>query len=292
MKLLLPLFIFSALTLTGWSQSNSATVSKRKGDVKVLKSKEKARQAKLKEKLSAAQSLQTGRRSRAELTFPNKAITRLGANTSFSFRSNGRNLKLNRGTLLLQVPKGRGGATIHSGSVTAAITGTTIMMEYRKGKWVKLISLEGKVSLNTKQGRIVLKPGQMVFLKDDGKVLTRPVDLDLKRLVETSKLVNSKGLGRLPKSALVLIQKEIAKQERLMKSGKLSRQTATKRKGIARLDKKVRRIHTPPPLVVPDVKIGEQFTKVVDPPPPIHKAPKADIPVYTPPPPPMYPNGF
>jgi cyclopropane fatty-acyl-phospholipid synthase-like methyltransferase len=64
------------------------------------------------------------------LLFRDQTLTRLGADTFFSFTQGTRDLTLERGTLLLQVPKGRGGARIRTAAVTASITGTTILLEH------------------------------------------------------------------------------------------------------------------------------------------------------------------
>ena len=72
----------------------------------------------------------TGTQSRSELTFADLTITRLGANTSFSFKQGTREMNLIDGAILFQVPKGSGGATIRTAGVTAAITGTTGIGEF------------------------------------------------------------------------------------------------------------------------------------------------------------------
>ena len=45
--------------------------------------------------------------------------------------------------MLLRVPKNAGGAQIKTAAVTAAITGTTIMLEYHPDAYIKFIVLEG-----------------------------------------------------------------------------------------------------------------------------------------------------
>jgi len=45
--------------------------------------------------------------------------------------------------MLLRVPKNAGGAKINTAAVTAAITGTTVMLEFHKNSYVKFIVLEG-----------------------------------------------------------------------------------------------------------------------------------------------------
>src|ERR1700761_6400428 len=89
-----------------------------------------ARLSRIRETIQGVQSVKTGLQSRAELTFPDKSLTRLGGNTIFSFQEGTRELELKQGTILFQVPKGAGGAKIRTAAITAAITGTTGCYEY------------------------------------------------------------------------------------------------------------------------------------------------------------------
>src|SRR5438552_13891055 len=63
--------------------------------------------------------LQTGAKSRSELLFQDNTLTRIGAETFFSFKTGTRDMTLEKGSMLLQVPKGLGGAKIHTAAVTA-----------------------------------------------------------------------------------------------------------------------------------------------------------------------------
>ena len=67
--------------------------------------------------------------SRAELTFTDQTLARLGANTIFSF-DKGTHRRDSAAARSLRVPKDAGGAQINTAAVTAAITGTTVMLEY------------------------------------------------------------------------------------------------------------------------------------------------------------------
>lgn len=81
--------------------------------------------AKVNEKIAENSKVATAAASMAELTFGDSTITRMGANTSFSFQSKERLVKLDRGTVLINTPPGAGGATVDCGGVTGAVTGTT-----------------------------------------------------------------------------------------------------------------------------------------------------------------------
>src|SRR5438477_6367304 len=101
--------------------------------VSLMESAKGDRPAVLRDAIKDDLGLQTGARSRSELLFQDNTLTRVGAETFFSFKTGTRDLTLEKGSMLLQVPKGLGGAKIHTAAVTAAITGTTIMMEYKPG---------------------------------------------------------------------------------------------------------------------------------------------------------------
>lgn len=80
--------------------------------------------------------------SRAELQYPDGSVVRIGQNTVFSFDASSRTLALEKGTLIFHIPKGSGGGTIKTPSLTAAITGTTGKVSENH-----IAILEGEVTL-------------------------------------------------------------------------------------------------------------------------------------------------
>ena len=91
-------------------------------DVKVMPSGAAARPATVNETVHQGSAVQTGVKSRSELTFQDQSITRLGDQTIFNVGGS-RTIQLGSGQFLLYVPKNSGGAKVKMGSVTAAITG-------------------------------------------------------------------------------------------------------------------------------------------------------------------------
>lgn len=177
--------------------------------------------AKVKDVVSGKTAVNTGVKSRAELMFDDKTLARLGSNTTFSFEQGTRVMNLKNGTMLLQVPKNVGGATIHTAAVTAAIVGTTIMIHYQPGQATKVIVLEGTLRLYLKgkmDDFITIKPGQMIHMNPNSKSLPEPMDLDLKALVKTSDLVNGFGSKNLD---MTLVREEIANQQNEIKDSRL-----------------------------------------------------------------------
>ena len=198
----------------------SAEVTKIINRVTVIEPAKGTRPATLRDVIKDNLGLQTGARSRSELLFQDNTLTRVGAETFFSFKTGTRDLTLEKGSMLLQVPKGLGGATIHTAAVTAAITGTTIMMEYSPGQYLKVLVLEGSLRLSRNGSfgdSLVLHPGKMVIMRPDAKKIPEPIDVDLAEIVRTSTLVNFPGSNVLP--SMPLIQAAITDQAKAVAKG-------------------------------------------------------------------------
>ncbi len=220
MKVATLLFLAASTAFTA-EPLQEATLQRIINQVRVLDLKAGAsRTAKELEKITATDGVRTGIRSRAELLFQDQTIARLGAETFFTFKQATREIRLDAGTLLLQVPKDQGGARIRSGSVTASVTGTTILMEHQPDKNLKLMVLEGhmRVAIPERFGEaLVLKPGEMIVMHPGAKTLPNPVEVDIATVMRTSKLIvppsdkrGGKGFRPLPSAGL--IQKASAKQ--------------------------------------------------------------------------------
>jgi hypothetical protein len=210
--LLAPAVLFSA-PLT------EARVTKIVNDVKLIDPAAADRDAKLNDVVRNDVALTTGIKSRSELLFQDNTLTRLGPESYFSFKAGTRDMTLQKGTLLLQVPKGMGGAKIHTAAVTAAITGTTIMVEYLPQKTLKVLVLEGnlRLSINGRFGdSLLLQPGRMVIMSPNAKRIPDPVTVDLKKVIRTSALVNmrhGKKTAAVPLPSMRLIEHEVDRQQ-------------------------------------------------------------------------------
>jgi FecR protein len=204
------------------SPLTSAEVTKIINRVNLIEPAKGVRPAALRDVIKDDLGLQTGARSRSELLFQDNTLTRVGAETFFSFKTGTRDMTLEKGSMLLQVPKGLGGARIHTAAVTAAITGTTIMMEYRPGQYLKVLVLEGSLRLSRNGSRgdsLVLHSGQMVIMRPDANTIPAPIDVDLAQIVRTSTLINFPGSNILP--SMPLIQAAINDQARELAKGTL-----------------------------------------------------------------------
>ncbi|MBX7158507.1 MAG: cupin domain-containing protein [Verrucomicrobiae bacterium] len=134
--------------------------------------------------------LQTGSRSRAELVAEDKTVTRVGANTIFSFQSQDRTIQLKRGSLLFHAPKGRGGGTIQTAAATAAVLGTTIIVTTTDDGGFKCLVLEGQGEVRLPNGfHQKVNAGELVFIRPGSKKISKPLPYDLSQQVENSLLV-------------------------------------------------------------------------------------------------------
>src|SRR5437660_9219326 len=208
------IWAIAATTSTIATELNQATITRLINNVQLRPGQEAPRAAVLNDNVPDGTTVATGMDSRTELTFTDQTSARLSANTIFSFDKGTRNLDLAEGAMLLRVPKGVGSAKITTGAVTAAINGTTVIVEYHPHAYIKFMSLEGTARLYLKRRwgeSVLIRPGQMLITNPDAKGgLPDPVDVDLERLLKTSLLIiDFPPLGRQN-----LIAKESEKQQR------------------------------------------------------------------------------
>ena len=191
-------------------------------EVNILPGQAAPRPAQVNDEVRDDTAVRTGTESRTELTFADATIARLGANTIFSFDGGTRNMDLRGGAMLLRVPKDAGGAKITTAAVTAAITGTTVLLEYNPDAYVKFIVLEGtaRIFLRGVLGESVLvSAGQMLMLRvtPPPKALPDPVDIDLERILSTSLLIR----GFPPLGSEALMATNVRQQQSLKVDGTL-----------------------------------------------------------------------
>ncbi|PYK76474.1 MAG: hypothetical protein DME42_00015 [Verrucomicrobia bacterium] len=142
--ILLVLFSFATVLSLTAARGKETRFSQVVRDVNLLAPHAAARPAHLNDNVPEGSAVRTGADSRAELTFADLTITRIGANSIFSFEENGRNVNVENGAILLRVPADSGGARIRSSALTVGITGTTVMFEHHRRTYTKLIVLEGR----------------------------------------------------------------------------------------------------------------------------------------------------
>ena len=216
--LLLTLAVGCALSCSAGTLVES-TYTEIINDVSTLATDGAATPAKLAKVVKAPDRVRTGAQSRAELTAPDKTITRVGANTVFSYSDQGRTVNLEKGSLLFHTPKGLGGGTIKSGGAAAAVLGTTLMVTATPDGGFKVILLEGRGNVRLLNGRsVTLQAGQLVFVLPGGKGFSEVVFINLGKLVDGSQLI--KGFTH-ELSSLPLIFAAIREQLARIDSGRL-----------------------------------------------------------------------
>src|SRR3984893_8421717 len=198
--------VFAFLAAFGFSANaetlKSARVTQIIKDVKLL-GDQGARTAAVSDEVREGAAVRTGVESRAELTFADLTITRLGANTVFSFNEGARQVNLDSGALLLQVPKGGAAVRINTAAATAAITGGTCLCESNKGFPLKVLVMEGAGEVCSKEHPDQCETahgGEMVTMTVDGEI-TKPVKFKADLVYKTTKLIN--GFPPLPNADLI-----------------------------------------------------------------------------------------
>src|SRR6266404_4797853 len=173
------------------AELKEARVTQVVNDVKLLSQQAAPRPAAVSDLVRHGTAVRTGTESRSELTFSDLTITRLGANTIFSFDEGTRQMNLIDGAILFQVPKGSGGLTIKTVAVTAGITGTTGIGEFHPATssnsqpFSKWLCLEGTFRLTLPNGQSVeVGPGKVVTT--DGKSFSKVQSFDIAKLLKSS----------------------------------------------------------------------------------------------------------
>ncbi|MGK0198799.1 MAG: hypothetical protein ACI91J_002078, partial [Yoonia sp.] len=172
------------------------------------------RPAQLNAQFNTPDLIQTGPRSLAELTAPDNTITRVGSNTIFSYAKSGRNVNLQKGSLLFHSPKGKGGGVIRTKAAAASVLGTTIVVSATLDGGFKCVVLEGKAQLQLPNGNFrVVRAGQVSFIMPGGKNFGPTVNINLEQLVKSSNLIQK---FEAPLPSLPKIAEAVAKQNQLI----------------------------------------------------------------------------
>jgi FecR protein len=217
----IPLFLFSFGVSFGFSATEfkDAEITTLKNIVE-HDAGQGAAPAKVSEKISENSKVTTAAASMAELTFGDSSITRIGANSVFSFQSKERLVKLDKGTALIHATPGNGGATVDCGGVTAAVSGSTFMASRSAtgGAVFVLLESSGSLKVTTPGGQTAtILPGQAASTGTGPKSAIQVFDVDVKKVMETTPLVG--GFKELPSQAEINVVTE--KQQAMIREGKI-----------------------------------------------------------------------
>ena len=202
------------------AEKKEARVTQVIRDVRLLASNTAPRPAALNESVREGTAVRTGDESRAELTFSDQTLARLGANTVFGFNEGARTYNLGSGAILMSAPRGSGAVKVMTSAATAALTGFTAIYEFHANTWSKFIVLHGDGTIvfkNASAAPCRLHTGQMMIWAPHPTRCPEVLNVDLSKLLQ-GKLV--KGFNR-PLPELDLILADIENQRTSPPSGGL-----------------------------------------------------------------------
>jgi hypothetical protein len=210
------LFILIAPTrLANADPLQEARVSQIIQDVRLLEAHAAPHPAAVNDKITVGSAVRTGVESRAELTFKDLTITRLGANTIFSFTAGARQAELTHGTILLQVPPNAPAVKANTTAVTVSVMGGTALLS--TGPPTKFMVLEGTGTiypLGHPEKAVTVRGGEMVTA--EGGRVSKPEKFDVKLVLATSALiVDFAPLTNLP-LILTVVDQQVAEQSVLI----------------------------------------------------------------------------
>src|SRR6266498_735364 len=205
-------WVVSAAPFVTADQLQQARVSQVIQDVRLLEAQGAPRPAVVNAKVTQGMGVRTGVESRAELTFTDLTITRLGANTIFSFKQGARELDLTSGAVLLEVPPKAPAVKVSTSAVTAAVTGGTALLA--TGPPTKFMVLEGIGTFyptGHPERAVTVHSGEMMMMTANGR-MTKPEKFDVKLVVETSRLIQDfPPLENLP-LIMAVVNQQLAAQ--------------------------------------------------------------------------------
>jgi len=197
--------IVGIVSLVFGAEHKQARVTQVVQDVHLLAGQSAARAAAVNDTVNEGTAVRTGSESRAELTFLDSTLTRLGANTVFSFGAGARTYDLGSGAILMSAPPQAGTIKINTAVATCAVSGFTAVMERHSNNWNKFGLLHGNGWVKIKGipgDPCHLHTGQMVVFPPHPTHCPPVLDIDISKLLN-GKLV--KGFkGQLPELNLIL----------------------------------------------------------------------------------------
>ena len=177
-----------------------ARVTQVVNDVKLLASQVAARPAAVNDEVKQGTAVSTGTNSRTELTFTDLTIMRLGSNTVFSFTPGTRDLNINNGATLIQVPPGAPEVKVSTAAVSAAISGGTALFDAATGKFM-ILEGNGRMWPTSHPEQVTtVHAGEIVWLTSAGQI-RRPETFNVKKVTQTSPLITN--FAPLPNSDLI-----------------------------------------------------------------------------------------
>ena len=193
-----------ALLAVASHSASATTVSFLKNSVYKLDNTNKVT-ATLNDKVESNTQVGTGEQSMCELSLDDKSVTRIGANAVFSFVEQERLVKCDKGTFLVSKDPETETMTVTTGSVTAAVNGSTVMFDVRgDATHVAVAETTTGVVVTDKNGKsMTLQSGEGISATPAGMASATPRSVDVKDLTSSSPLFTEAGLAPLANDALI-----------------------------------------------------------------------------------------
>jgi hypothetical protein len=196
--------IYLAILALSTHSASASFVSFLKNNVYTVQNANKVT-AVLNDKIESDTQVGTGEQSMCELSLDDKSITRIGANALFSFVKQERLVKCGKGTFLVSKDPETETITVTTGSVTAAVNGSTVMFDVKDdATHIAVAETTTGVVVTDKNGKsITLQSGEGISATSNGMTSSSPKSVDVKDLTSSSPLFNEKGLAPLANDALI-----------------------------------------------------------------------------------------
>jgi hypothetical protein len=226
-------------------------------DVRLLNAQMAARPAAVNDPINEGSAVRTGNESRAELTFADQTITRLGANTVFSFGAAARTYDLGSGAILMTAPRDAGTVKISAGVANCAVSGFTGIWESHSKFWNKVLILEGNGDVWLKKNpndHRHMHSRQILVFPPNANVLPQPQEFDVCKVINDGLLITGFS-HQLPSWPLLLA--ECDRQRTAPSTSQLVDPTSQNT-----IDQSINARPTPPPEPRPTViPSGERFQR-------------------------------
>jgi len=193
-----------ALIAVASHSASATTVSFLKNSVYKLDNTNKVT-AILNDKVESNTQVGTGEQSMCELSLDDKSVTRIGANAVFTFVEQERLVKCDKGTFLVSKEPETDTMTVTTGSVTAAVNGSTVMFDVTgDATHVAVAETTTGVVVTDKNGKsLTLQSGEGISATPAGMASATPRSVDVKDLTASSPLFTEAGLAPLANNALI-----------------------------------------------------------------------------------------
>ena len=196
--------IYLAILALSTHSASASFVSFLKNNVYTVQNTNKVTTV-LNDKIESDTQVGTGEQSMCELSLDDKSITRIGANALFSFVKQERLVKCDKGTFLVSKDPETETITVTTGSVTAAVNGSTVMFDVKDdATHIAVAETTTGVVVTDKNGKsMTLQSGEGISATPNGMTSSSPQSVDVKDLTSSSPLFTEKGLAPLANDALI-----------------------------------------------------------------------------------------